>query len=80
MPNQRRAGQMFLGFQADLELVRDLDRARRRKDRSQFIREAIAEKLDRQGIRVREDLICPPPRAARVEVNWANGARKRKKK
>lgn len=71
---------MFLGFQADLELVRDLDRGRGRKDRSQFIREAIAEKLNGQGIRVREDLIYPPPRAARVEVNYANGRVKKGKK
>ena len=64
---------MFLGFQADLELVRDLDHGRGRKDRSQFIREAIAKKLDGQGIRMREDLIHAPPRAARVEVNYTNG-------
>jgi metal-responsive CopG/Arc/MetJ family transcriptional regulator len=80
MPNQRRAGQMFLGFQADQELVRDLDRGRGRKDRSRFIREAIAEKLNREGIRVREDLIYPPERAARVEVNYANGGAKKGRK
>ena len=77
MPNQRRAGQMFLGFQADLELVRNLDRARGRKDRSLYIREAIAEKLSSAGIRVREDLIYPPSRAAAVKVNYSkNGTKK----
>ncbi len=83
MPNQRRAGQMFLGFQADLELVRELDRGRGRMDRSQFIREAIAQKLGELGIRVKEDLIYPPDRAARVAVNYSNGEKKkttRKKK
>ncbi len=68
---------MFIGFQADVELVRELDRGRGRKHRSQFIREAIAEKLEGQGIRVREDVIYAPPRAARVNVNYTN---RRKKK
>src|SRR5450432_883315 len=73
MPNQRRAGQMFFGFQADLELVRELDRARGRRDRPQSICEAIAQKLQGQGIGVREDLIYPPERADRVEVSYSNG-------
>lgn len=78
MPNQRRAGQMFLGFQADLELVRELDRGRGRKDRSQFIREAIAAKLEGHGIRVCEDLIYPPMRSARVAVNYTKGKKQLK--
>jgi hypothetical protein len=63
MPNQRKAGQTFIGCQADEELVAALDRARGYKDRSLFIREAIAEKLRKTGVSVPEKLIHPPPRA-----------------
>ena len=63
---------MFLGCQADEQLIADLERARGRKDRSQFIREAIAEKLQRVGIRVPENLIYPPPRARIVQIVGSN--------
>lgn len=66
MPNQRREGQMFVGFQADKDLIAELDRARGRKDRSLFIREAIAAKLRDMGIKVPETLIYPPDRAKKV--------------
>lgn len=70
MPNQRREGQTFIGCQADESLVVDLDRARGYKDRSQFIREAIAEKLNRMGYQVRQSVVYPPPRAkARTKSN-----------
>jgi hypothetical protein len=59
---------MFVGCQADAQLIADLDRARGRKDRSQFIREAIAEKLEAAGIRVPERLIYPPPRAKIIQI------------
>lgn len=62
MPNKRRAGQTFIGAQIDIRLEALLDRARRRKDRSQFIREAISEKLEGLGIHVPEDLIFAPDR------------------
>jgi metal-responsive CopG/Arc/MetJ family transcriptional regulator len=63
MPGKRRAGQVFIGLQADAELIRDLDRARGRTDRSQFVREAIADKLKKMGIAVPDDLVYPPARA-----------------
>ena len=63
MPGKRRAGQVFIGFQADAELIRDLDRARGRTDRSQFVKEAIADKLKKMGIVVPDDLVYPPARA-----------------
>jgi hypothetical protein len=68
VPNQRRPGQIFVGCQADEQLIADLDRARGRKDRSQFIREAIAEKLESLGIRVPERLIYLPPRAKVIQI------------
>ena len=71
MPNKRRAGQTFIGIQIDVGLAAELDRARGRKDRSQFVREAIAEKLKRMKIRVPESLIYPPPRAKVVSTPMA---------
>jgi hypothetical protein len=68
MPNKRRAGQFFLGVQIDARLAADLDRARGRKDRSQFVREAVAEKLKRLGVPVPDDLIYPPPRAKVIQI------------
>lgn len=66
MPNQRRAGQMFLGFQADKALVRAVDSARGRTARSVFIREALGEKLKRMKVVVDDKLIHPPDRAKQV--------------
>jgi hypothetical protein len=63
MPNKRKAGQTFIGCQADEELKRDIDMARGRRDRSLYIREAIAEKLRNDGFKVSEDLVYPPDRA-----------------
>src|ERR1041384_8285455 len=67
MPGKRRAGQVFIGFQADAELIRDLDRARGRTDRSQFVGEAIADKLKKMGIPVPDDLVYPPARARVIQ-------------
>ena len=55
----------------DIGLASELDRARGRKDRSQFVREAIAEKLKRMKIRVPESLIYPPPRAKVIQMQLA---------
>jgi hypothetical protein len=66
MPNQRREGQMFVGFQADQELIEQMDAARGRTDRSLFIREAIADKLRKMNIHVPERLVYPPDRAKKV--------------
>ena len=63
MPNQRRIGQTFIGAQLDEQLLGAMDRARGFKDRSQFVREAIAEKLRAMKIPVPERLVHPPPRA-----------------
>lgn len=69
MPNQRREGQMFIGFQADVAFVRQLDLGRGRKDRSLFIREAIAQKLRDMNIKVPDSLIYPPDRAKVVQIS-----------
>ncbi len=64
MANQRRAGQTFIGFQADSRLVATVDRARQqlRQDRSLFIREAVAEKLRGMGYDIPDDWVMPPMR------------------
>jgi hypothetical protein len=72
MSNSRGAGQRMLTFWADAELLADIEKSRGRKDRSQFIREAIAEKLKGMGIHVREDLIYPPSRAQVINFSGHN--------
>lgn len=64
MANQRKAGQTFTGFQADAQLIAAVDkaRARERKDRSLWFREAVAEKLRRMGFVIPDDWIFPPIR------------------
>ena len=64
MPNQRKPGQTFIGCQIDEALLALLDKARGRRGRSLFLREAIAEKLGESGYKIAEDLIYPPDRAA----------------
>lgn len=66
MPNQRRKGQTFIGFQGDAALVRLLDSARRHDPRSLFIRQAVAEKLQSMGFTVTDDLVYAPDRADRL--------------
>lgn len=69
MPNKRGAGQVFIGLQATVELLRDLDRARGLEDRSRFIRSAIVEKLQRMGFRIPKKFIYPPDRTRVVQVH-----------
>ena len=68
MPNVRSKGQKAFSFWADEKLIRDVDLRRGHKDRSQFIREAIAEKLKRMGIAVPEKLVYAPPRAQIIKI------------
>lgn len=74
MPNQRRSGQTFVGFQSDDDFVKMLDSARGRNSRSLFIREAVAEKLRTLGQVVSEDLVYAPDRAARIADEAAPAA------
>ena len=64
MPNARREGQTLIGFQADEELVRLIESARKRTNRSLFIREALGSKLRDMGLPVTEDMIYGPDRAS----------------
>ncbi|MDR2980840.1 MAG: ribbon-helix-helix domain-containing protein [Puniceicoccales bacterium] len=59
----RRETQKSVGFYAEKEFVEVLAKhlKKTRVSKSQFIRDAIAEKLAKEGIVVPEDLIVPLP-------------------
>lgn len=62
MPNVRAIGQTLVTFYLDEEFLRALDRARGRKTRSQFIREAVFREIQASGVRIDPNLIFPPDR------------------
>jgi hypothetical protein len=64
MPNKRREGQTFIGCQVDEMLLSEIEGARGRKGRSQFVREAIAEKLSKMGFVVNDKMVFPPDRVS----------------
>lgn len=50
----------------DAELLEDIEGARGHTSRSQFIREAIVEKLRGMGMKISEDMVFPPDRVSVV--------------
>ena len=65
VPNQRAAGQKLLPVAVDEKFLRELDAGLAQagyRNRSQFIRDAIVEKLTRAGIAVPKELAMPPHR------------------
>jgi hypothetical protein len=62
MPGARSEGQTMIGCWCDEALVDKIDRARRSRTRSQFCREAIAEKLRTLGFEVPEAETASPDR------------------
>jgi len=65
MPNQRAPGQKLLPIAVDEKFLRELDAGLGRagyRNRSQFIRDAIIEKLLRANICLSPDLALPPQR------------------
>jgi len=65
MPNQRAPDQTLLPFTAKVGFVQELDAGLRKlnlSNRSQFIRDAIAEKLYRAGIPLKDELRAAPPK------------------
>jgi Arc/MetJ-type ribon-helix-helix transcriptional regulator len=68
VPNQRAAGQKLLPIAVDEKFLRELDAGLARagyRNRSQFVRDAIVEKLTRAGIAVPKELALPPHRLGR---------------
>jgi len=65
VPNQRAAGQKLLPVAVDEKFLRELDAGLAQagyRNRSQFIRDAIVEKLTRAGIAMPKELALPPHR------------------
>ena len=65
VPNQRAAGQKLLPVAVDEKFLRELDAGLAHagyRNRSQFVRDAIVEKLTRAGIAVPKELALPPHR------------------
>jgi hypothetical protein len=65
MPNQRAPGQKLLPIAVDEKFLRELDAGLVQagyRNRSQFIRDAIIEKLLRADISLSKDLALPPHR------------------
>jgi len=65
VPNQRAAGQKLLPIAVDEKFLRELDAGLARagyRNRSQFVRDAIVEKLTRAGIAMPKELALPPHR------------------
>lgn len=65
MANKRASGQALLGFWADPELALRVDAARGHSSRSQFLRDALAEKLANLGIDVPRGMVVAPDRAGK---------------
>jgi len=65
VPNQRAPGQKLLPIAVDEKFLRELDAGLARagyRNRSQFVRDAIVEKLTRAGIALPKELALPPQR------------------
>ena len=65
MPGVRSQGQTMIGCWCEEALVEKIDRARRTRSRSDFCREAIAEKLRTLGFDVSEHEAASPDRAGK---------------
>ncbi len=69
MPNQRAPDQKLLPFAVSEKFIRELDAALAQtgyRNRSQFIRDAIIEKLARAGVVVPPELALPPRRTGKT--------------
>jgi Arc/MetJ-type ribon-helix-helix transcriptional regulator len=65
VPNQRAPGQKLLPIAVDEKFLRELDAGLAQagyRNRSQFIRDAIVEKLKRAGVSLPNELALPPNR------------------
>ena len=65
VPNQRAPGQKLMPIPVDEQFLRELDTGMGRagyQNRSQFVRDAIVEKLKRSGVTIAKELAMPPVR------------------
>jgi hypothetical protein len=71
VPNQRASGQKLLPIAVDEKFLRELDAGLPKagyRNRSQFIRDAIVEKLTRVGVSLPRELALPPNRMGKSGV------------
>ena len=76
MPNQRAPGQKLLPIAVDEKFLRELDAGLASagyRNRSQFIRDAIIEKLLRADIPLSRDLALPPHRIGKNRGSATKG-------
>ena len=69
VPNQRAPGQKLLPIAVDEKFLRELDAGLAQagyRNRSQFIRDAIIEKLKRAGVSLPAELALPPHRMGKA--------------
>ncbi len=69
VPNQRAPGQKLLPIAVDEKFLRELDTGLTEagyRNRSQFIRDAIIEKLKRAGVSLPKELALPPHRIGKT--------------
>lgn len=71
MSTYRRESQKSIGFYADKEFVALLNAhlKKKRMNKSQFIRDAIAEKMMRDGVKVPDELTMPIPPYASIVIH-----------
>ena len=65
MPGQHSNAQKLLGFWCDPDFLGEIDRARGHTPRSQFMRDALTEKLSSLGIEVPVEKTVAPDRAGK---------------
>jgi hypothetical protein len=66
VPNKRAKGQTLIAIPPDERSLAGLDHARGRESRSQFVRDAICEKLGNLRIRLPSSITHPPDRASKT--------------
>jgi hypothetical protein len=71
MASPRTNTQKLLTLHVDAELYAAAEKARGRINRSQWIRDAIAEKLARENVAVSEDAVLPPDRGRKGGATWS---------
>jgi hypothetical protein len=71
MPNQRAPGQVLMPIPVDTKFLKELDSGMQRagyKNRSQFVRDAVVEKLKKAGVTIPRELSMPPGRVGRLRA------------
>jgi hypothetical protein len=71
MAAPRTNTQKLLTLHVDAELYAAAEKARGRTNRSQWIRDAIAEKLARENVEVSADAVLPPDRGRKSGATWS---------